>query len=194
MDDLCRPNRLRIYFADFCDWLRDGKKFKRALHYSFSSLLVEVILWRLFIVSICAFPMLHLLLYHVMRQPIFFDPWLWTPPQRRKNPASKFLADSLTSWFTHADNPPPLKRPKCRKFIYARSLFFNDCHLVSKILNKYSLYVTTTQFIFKRLMSRFISYFKAVTFCVVTFRVKNIATFCVKYMVHFALKSCYISC
>ena len=41
-------------------------------------------------------------------------------------------------------------------------------------------------------MSRSLSYFKAVTFLLVTFRIKNIVSFCVKKLLHFALKSCYI--
>ena len=38
----------------------------------------------------------------------------------------------------------------------------------------------------------FLSYFKAVNILLVTFRVKNIVSFCVKKLLHFALKSCYI--
>ena len=40
-------------------------------------------------------------------------------------------------------------------------------------------------------MSKSLSYFKAVTFLLVTFRIKNIVSFCVKKLLHFVFKSCY---
>ena len=41
-------------------------------------------------------------------------------------------------------------------------------------------------------MSKSLSFFKAVTFCLLHFPFKNIVSFCVKKLLHFALKSCYI--
>ena len=40
---------------------------------------------------------------------------------------------------------------------------------------------------FAILLTKSLSYFKAVTFCV-----QNIVSFCVKKLLHFVLKSCYI--
>ena len=41
-------------------------------------------------------------------------------------------------------------------------------------------------------MSKSLSYFQGCNILLVTFRVKNIVSFCVKKLLHFALKSCYI--
>ena len=38
--------------------------------------------------------------------------------------------------------------------------------------------------------SKFFSYFETVTFCFVTFRVKNNISFCVKSLLYFVLKNC----
>ena len=63
------------------------------------------------------------------------------------------------------------------KFIWHKKTLWINC-----FCNHQTIHTLST-----RLMSKSLSYFKAVTF-----RVKNIVSFCVKKLLHFALKSCYI--